>query len=184
MTKLSKVVVIISFAIMAAAGYGAFRFFKFSFSLKEKAEIAVDLLGSAEISKVKVSIGEIEGIAGVTFISKEEAMKAFRREMGDDASAFNNVLPSNPLPNSFIVTLKGMYATPEAFERVSSRLMSIEGVDDVGYEKRFIERVFYFIGLGERIVLIGGIVLLAYTGIVILTIFRANRDKRKVWKTF
>jgi|GEM_PF-2471366 len=174
MTRLSTAVITITIIVIAATSYGVYRFFAFSSLLKEKIEIVVYLEPAADASRIKTDISRNREVKEIIFVSKDDALRMFRREMGGDSGIFE-VMPVNPLPDSFIVRLKAKYAIPDGFEKICSRIKLLEGVSEVRYEKKILERAFPLLQLGERIVLICGIVMLGYTSLVILTILKLNR---------
>lgn len=73
------------------------------------------------------------------FITKEQAMREFREELGEERSVLE-VLETNPLPASFRVTLKGEYRTQEAIERFAEAMRGGAIVEEVSYGKEFIEQ--------------------------------------------
>ena len=73
MTKSGKVVVIISFIVIAATCYGVFRFFRFSFEMKKKAEA----LSGEGMTPMWVAVnGSIAGIIAVADTLKENSQAA------------------------------------------------------------------------------------------------------------
>lgn len=75
----------------------------------------------------------------VVFITKEQALREFQEELGDERSVLE-VLETNPLPASFRVTLKGPYRNREAIERFAEAARSGAVVEEVSYGKEFIEQ--------------------------------------------
>jgi cell division transport system permease protein len=73
------------------------------------------------------------------FITKEQAMREFREELGDERSVLE-VLETNPLPASFRVTLRAPYRTQEAIQRFAGAMSSGVIVEEVSYGKEFIEQ--------------------------------------------
>jgi cell division transport system permease protein len=78
-------------------------------------------------------------VEAAQFITKEQAMREFREELGDERSVLE-VLETNPLPASFRVTLKGPYRTQEAIERFAGAMRNGVIVEEVSYGKEFIEQ--------------------------------------------
>jgi cell division transport system permease protein len=83
-----------------------------------------------------LSLSEVEA---VEFISKEQAMAEFRKELGEESNVLE-VLEANPLPASFRVTLKKEYRTKEAIERFADAIRGGSIVEEVNYGKEFIEQ--------------------------------------------
>ena len=76
----------------------------------------------------------------VTFISKEQALANFRRELKGQESLLEG-LGNNPLPASFQLKIREGYQSPAALERLSAFLNRLEGVEDIQYGQEWIERL-------------------------------------------
>lgn len=89
-------------------------------------------------------------VSEVQFVSKEEAMEDFRKQLGDDSDLLGT-LRSNPLPNSFSVTPKEEFKTRDAMVTLAGRIEPLAGVEDVKYGREFLDRfasvlkVLYFV---------------------------------------
>ncbi|OIN98173.1 hypothetical protein COY52_06590 [Candidatus Desantisbacteria bacterium CG_4_10_14_0_8_um_filter_48_22] len=172
MNRLSIAAIIVSIAVIAATGYGVFRFYGFTSSVREKIEMAVYLENGADTPALRADISRITEVRSVVFISKEEALRMLKREMGD--TGIFTAIPSNPLPDSLIVKLKSKYAAAENFEKVRNSLGLLPGVSEVAYEKKFLERSLPLVTLGEKIALVCGLVLIGYASFTIILAVRAS----------
>jgi cell division transport system permease protein len=100
------------------------------------------------------------GVARIEFVSKAEALRRLKRELGAQA-AVAGMLP-NPLPASLEVTPHASASTPEATGALIQRLASMPEVSEVQGGTEWVERLAQFqrllqlIGLG-----IGGVLVLA-----------------------
>ena len=74
----------------------------------------------------------------VAFISKEQAIKDLAQEMGEDPVAF---LGYNPLSASFVVNLKSEYTDNDKIEEVVKTIKEYRIVENVFYQKQFINEV-------------------------------------------
>jgi cell division transport system permease protein len=89
-------------------------------------------------------------VSEVQFVSKDEAMEDFRRELGDDSELLGT-LRANPLPNSFSVTPKEEFKTRDAMVELAGRIEPFDGVEEVRYGREFLDRfasvlkVLYFV---------------------------------------
>src|SRR6185436_17592419 len=72
-------------------------------------------------------------------VSKDEALKRFRRNFGDLAAAVGD-LPENPLPASIEVRLLPA-ADPADVEILAERVAKLGGVSDVRYDRQWIQRL-------------------------------------------
>jgi len=109
-------------------------------------------------------IAQMEGVAAVYYVSKNQAAERFKKEFGQD---IYDVLDSNPLPPSCTVRLKKEYSGQMALANMISRIKAVDGVNDVVYEKEVIAlinhyvQLFYIIigGMGFFLILISVVLL-------------------------
>ncbi|MGH7410563.1 MAG: cell division protein FtsX, partial [Candidatus Methylomirabilis sp.] len=71
-------------------------------------------------------------VKSVTFITKEQALANFRRELKGQESLLEG-LGDNPLPASFQLKIREGSQSPAALERLSAFLSRLEGVEDIQY---------------------------------------------------
>lgn len=119
------------------------------------------------VEEIRKHLLAIPGIAGVQYISKDEAAKIFKEEFGED---INKVIDVNPLPPSFKISLTEEYQTSAKAGDVEKSIKTITGVDNVIYRKEMLEfvekqaRTLYDIGLVLGILIgISAIFLVANT---------------------
>ncbi len=152
--------------------------------IRDKVELEVFLeepVTKKNVEALKDSITSVEGIATVTYLSKEEAARIFKAEFGED---IHDILDYNPLPASFKVRLKDEYKTVEFTERVYTQLLNFPGIDDVVYHKdllQFIEKrtkILFAVGTA-----LGFIVGISAIFLVANTIRLAIYSKRKIIQT-
>ncbi|HEY0969994.1 MAG TPA: permease-like cell division protein FtsX [Gemmatimonadales bacterium] len=101
-------------------------------------------------------------VAGVEYVSPEQALEQARRELGE----FSDVFESGFLPASFEVRLKPGQRDPATVRRVSDRIAAGGVVDDVRYGQDWVER-FHAI---RNIATAAGLVLGALFAIVAVII--------------
>jgi cell division transport system permease protein len=84
-------------------------------------------------------------VRAVEVVSKEEALRRFKRNFGELASAAQD-LPENPLPASIEVRLQPN-ANPADVEALAGRMAKMAGVADVRYDRRWIQRLMDAVSL-------------------------------------
>ena len=139
-------------------------------SIRGKIEMEVFLAEPAtndRVEEIRKHLLAVQGIAGVQYISKDEAAKIFKEEFGED---INKVLDFNPLPPSFKISLKEEYQTSTKAVDVEKSIKAIAGIDNVIYRREMLEFVekqahtLYNIGLVLGILIgISAIFLVANT---------------------
>jgi len=127
-----------------------------------------DSLPDDNITLLQESLGKIEMVDSVTFISKDDAARILEGELG--AGILDN-LDSNPLPRSFILRFRGRLDM-KMLDGLKDRLMKLTGVEAVEYGRTWIEKVERmgrFLRYGGYF--IGALILF----VVLLTMANTNR---------
>ncbi len=91
-------------------------------------------------------IRKIPGVYSTTLITKDEALKIYKSQFGDDLTEF---LEYNPLPSSCVVNINRQFDGLLKINTVIDRIKEMEGVDTVNHQGRLINRIekFYEQGL-------------------------------------
>ena len=76
------------------------------------------------------------GVAEVKYLSKEQALEDWRKEWKENAHLLDS-LPSNPLPNSIVVTVSQI----EYSDVVVDKLQKLEGIEGVKYYKDTVNKL-------------------------------------------
>jgi len=125
---------------------------KFSDQIKRSIEVNVyldDSLSVSEISNLENQIRNIPSILSIQFVDKEQAVKNFIKETGQD---FRTVLDDNPLPNSFIVKFKPQPLDENNIEDLAGQIRKIKGVTDVIYDYRTVLRILNLLKSFEYVI--------------------------------
>jgi cell division transport system permease protein len=187
-TKLSSIASIltisISLLLLGVFGILSLNAARFIDALRSKVELEAFLTEPATpegIQALQKTIAAIEGVESVTFISKEEAAKIFKREFGEDILS---VLEFNPLPPSFRVALEKERKTSAGAQSVHARLSALSGIESVAYRKALIELIDKRTDAANTITLGLGI-LISLSAIVLVsnTIRLAIYAKRRLIRT-
>jgi cell division transport system permease protein len=153
-------------------------------SLRDKFELEAfvrEPTSRQDLAAIQKKIQAIEGTDRVTFVSKDEAAKIYKKETGEDINA---VLQFNPLPPSYKVYLKDGYKTSEAGQRVYESLKKITGIEEVVYRKALVELIDKRAATANTLILILGS-LIAFSAILLVynTIRLAIYAKRRILRT-
>ena len=125
---------------------------KFSDQIKRYIEVNVyieDDLTQNGIDELKNEIQKISSVLSVVFVNKDQAVKNFVKETGQD---FRSVLDENPLPNSFIVKFKPQPLDETNIEKLTDQIKSIKGVNDVIYDYRTVLRILNLLRSFEYVI--------------------------------
>lgn len=145
-------------------------------------EVFVDnSLDESGIDRLGRSIRSIDGVATVTFVSREQASEIFRKEFGND---FLDVLENNPLPASFRIALKKEAQNAQAAERIARTVDEVAGVDEVVYRRELLSILDRYVGLAVAADFILGLVVCLSSFILVINVVRLTIvAKRRVIET-
>ena len=119
------------------------------------------------------------------FISKDDAMKSLRRQLGEKAGLLDG-LKENPLPASLEIILSRDEIDDSLPYDLKKKLERIENVDEVQYSQEWIDRIQVVMGAVEIVGLVfGGLLFLAalfiVTNTIKLTIY-SRKDEIEILK--
>jgi cell division transport system permease protein len=131
-------------------------------------EVFIDnSLAAQQVQLLQEKISKEDGIEEVNYISKEEALKRFQTEFGQDPI---DLLGDNPLPQSFEVKLQSSQRTPVKAGQITKKLEQLQGVDEVIYHGTLFSlvdrysRIILFVDIALLcVVLLSAILLIANT---------------------
>lgn len=136
--------------------------------LKSQIEMEVflkDGIGDKIVQSVRGQLQSFEEIERVNYISKEDALKNFKTEFGEDVVA---VLGENPLPASFQLKLKPEFHEHTKVEQLQNSIEAIAGVDDVIYRYDLLQLIVKYLKILVIITfIVGGI--LFFTSILLIS---------------
>lgn len=122
-------------------------------------EDRVDDDGVLSLHRQLLSMDEV---ASVVFVSREEALTQFRNELPEEDAELLDALETNPLPNSFWITLKSEYRDRASLAYFAGQVTQISGVEEVRYGKDFVEKFASIIrGIYYVDIVVGFIVILS-----------------------
>jgi cell division transport system permease protein len=128
-------------------------------SLKNRILIKVFISDNAtpeQVTALQQKIDSMPEIKKAVYISKDQALEAFRKMMGSQANEILSALPNNPLPADYDVYVKNS----DQVESVAQQFVGNPAVDDakpgsglhdsVGYAKKTVRRMLGIINLIEK----------------------------------
>ena len=134
-----------------------------------------------EIDSLVTAVSSLRGVENVLFISKDDAVRIFKQEFGEDITT---VLDFNPLPPSLKITLTPQYRTSTGTQEVYDRLVAMHGIESVVYRKALLELIDKrAAGLNKVMLTLGLIISLSAIFLVSNTIRLAIRAKQSLIQT-
>ncbi len=132
-------------------------------SLQEDVKIMVyleDRLPSVRVQELEQKLKTDRMVAGVLFISKEQALGEFQVQFPGESHLLEG-LGENPLPASFVVTLAPNFRSPDAMKGWVERVQTMEGVAKVDYNQEWLSLLAELIGYIELAAIGVGLLLSA-----------------------
>jgi cell division transport system permease protein len=151
-------------------------------SVKNDLTIAVYLEDNTTpeiVGKMMIELEKIAGVKKVVFRSKEDALKKFRKMMGNDIDEIFNYLDVNPLPASFLVKIDDGEKADEIIKKIGSEFpINVSNISFSGktYEKlSAINEIFKNVSTVMVLILTLASMLTIFTS-VILTIHSRREE--------
>jgi cell division transport system permease protein len=115
------------------------------FKSRFEIEVFLDADVNDKIGKqVSDQIKLLEGVAAVEYIDKTKAAERFEKEFG---RSVYDVLDSNPLPITCIVTLKEDFQNTQAISQISNRIKTFKYVNEILYQGDLLVLIDQYINL-------------------------------------
>ena len=102
------------------------------------AVIVKDNTNEAEIKRVQKILDNQPYVYTSKYITKEQAAKSFKKEMGED---FERILGANPLLPSIEIKLNPAYANNDSLAMIEKGLARFDIIHEVYYQKSMIESI-------------------------------------------
>lgn len=109
--------------------------------IKESIEIEVEIIQGASqeaIDSMKVELESKQYINTMSFLSKEEAIKSFEKELNQEIV---EIAGFNPLYDAYLITLKNEYSVPDSIKQVHADLEKVKNVQHINYSDAVLDLV-------------------------------------------
>jgi len=133
-------------------------------------------LSTQKLNRLKQEIQKYPQIGEIIFVSREEALQEFQQIFGEDLQA---VLSENPLPASFRIILGSDYSNPGTVEQLAKELNTLEGIQEIIYQKEIIRFLHKYLRLGLVVAIIFAMVLLIIITILVFNTIRLTIHARR-----
>lgn len=115
-----------------------------------------DAIPDSTITLIGETIGSLDGIESIDYISRDQASSKLRDMMGVDLlEGFEN----NPLPRSMIISFEPNYLTSDNLDMLNRDLQRMAGVTDIYYPSRWLVKAEYTKLIVSEILILLGIVI-------------------------
>lgn len=156
--------------------------------LPEKFSMIIYLKDNLSYQRIEEIINRLkkeDSIEIVKYISKDDALKELKNEL-KNASYILEGLGDNPLQDSIEIKLKENVLGPEVAETISTKIKSMDGVDEVEYGEKFLFTIYALrmgirkIGIIFIIVMFSSIIFICYSTVKIL--FYRKKEEIETYK--
>ena len=114
---------------------------KLAENMESQVQINVYLLNKVDREQardIEKDLKEIEGVESVGFVTKDEAMERFKDRLGDQKTLLDALDETNPLPDSFEVTV----TNPDLVKTAAEKMEKLDGVECAKYGQDVMEHLF------------------------------------------
>ena len=114
---------------------------KLAENMESQVQINVYLLDKVDREQardIEKNLKEIEGVESVGFVTKDEAMERFKDRLGDQKTLLDALDETNPLPDSFEVTV----TNPDLVKTAAEKMEKLDGVECAKYGQDVMEHLF------------------------------------------
>lgn len=114
---------------------------KLAENMESQVQINVYLLDKVDREQardIEKDLKEIEGVESVGFVTKDEAMERFKDRLGDQKTLLDALDETNPLPDSFEVTV----TNPDLVKSAAEKMEKLDGVECAKYGQDVMEHLF------------------------------------------
>ncbi|RDE18988.1 cell division protein FtsX [Motiliproteus coralliicola] len=136
-----------------------------------------DALSEAEGRDLAQQLSDNSQFSQLSYLSKDEALAEFKAYAG-----FGNaleLLKENPLPAVILITPSTDYLLSDDLSNLTQQLLSLDGVDDVRVDMDWVQRLQAMVTLGQRTVLLLGLLLALGVVLVVGNTIRLEIQNRR-----
>lgn len=152
----------------------------------EAAELSVyleDDIGDRERESIGRLLDNSEIVIDHRYVSEAEALERFRGDFPDLETVLRG-FSTSPLPASFDVQVEPGVEQRDTLDRLAERLATARGVEDVRYDRQWLDRIAVVVGIVEGLgIAFGSILILGATltvANVIRLAFQARREEVEI----
>lgn len=157
-----------------------FQGWKLVWHLKSQIEMEVflkDGINNEIVKSIRQKLEPMEEIDTLIYISKEQALSSFQKDIGNDAIV--DLLGENPLPASFRIRLKPEYHHKDTVARMQKEIEKWTGVDEVIYRYDLLNAIVKYLKMIIIVAfLLGGTLVVASILLISNTVRLSISTKR------
>jgi cell division transport system permease protein len=117
-------------------------------------------------------------VSAESYVSRSEALRRFSAQFPDLAASTRS-LPSNPLPASYDVRIRPDRAHDAQVEALAERMRAMDGVSDVRYDRRWLDRLARMVTVARTAGLVLAGLLIVASCITVMSVVRLTLFARR-----
>lgn len=145
------------------------------------AELSVYLADSAteaQRAAIEHALTSSGVVTAAAYVSQAEALRRFSAQFPDLAASARS-LPTNPLPASYDVRIRPERAHDAQVDTLAGRIRAMEGVSDVRYDRRWLDRLVRVVAAARTAGLILAGLLVVASCITVMSVVRLTLFARR-----
>lgn len=131
-----------------------------------------------QIKDLENKISTILGVQSTEYISKEQALEDFKKDLKEDANLLS-AFESNPLPPSIKINISMAFKTPENLKEISDKIKFFDGIDNIDYGAEWINELDRVVKILFLIDVILGIIIVFASIFIVFNTIRLTVLSRK-----
>jgi len=164
MTFVSTIIMSVSLLMLALFTLMTLNLRNLAQSFRQQIEINIFIQEDTpdfRVQELRQRLEKMDGVAGVQFVSKEDALAEFRAQLGPDSDLLD-VLEENPLPASMRLAMKPTHQQSDKLALLAGYIREQEEVDEVRYGDQWVSRLEQYIRVFTILdLIVGAIVVLS-----------------------
>lgn len=176
---ISTVSIALVLFLLSGVGYLIWNLSHATNTLKERMTLSVMLSDDCPeeaVTEIGYRLLQTEGVKDATLVTKAQAAEEFKEFAGAN---FEEFLGHNPLPASYLVTLRASQNPKAMVEQIEQTVGEWKGVDEVVYQRAVVDGMDKNIGKFKLILLLFGAALLVISLILLRNTIRMSVFSRR-----
>jgi len=170
MTVAAVTTVMVALLVVGAAVLLGLNLTRIAAAVEAQVEVVAFLqegLGADGGTRLSTALAGLPGVASVRYVTRDEALRRLRDHLGE-GSAFQDLVTTNPLPDSIELQLTDPSVAPAVAQAVTRQ----PGVSEVTYGGQVVDRV---VALSRSVRLVAGLLTAFLAGVALIVVVNTIR---------
>ncbi|NMC62619.1 MAG: hypothetical protein GYA55_05555 [SAR324 cluster bacterium] len=139
-----------------------------------------------EVEALQSELQRLEEVKSIIYLSKNDALEAFRKSLGANKGVLDGIEAQNPLPASFELHFKEGKLEAEQLNKLTHQLRNKTIVEQMHYNESLLDRMSGLLSSFRAAALMGGVLMLIMTAFIMWNTIRlalySHREELRVHK--